>query len=38
MAILQVFCELAGEHGRQAHRPTDPPKYSYQVKEGLSDE
>tara|TARA_B110001450_G_scaffold216903_1_gene210670 strand:+ start:509 stop:691 length:183 start_codon:yes stop_codon:yes gene_type:complete len=38
MAILQVFRELAGERGRQAHRPTNPPKYSYRVKEDLSAE
>ena len=38
MAILKVFRELAGERGRQVHRPTDPPKYPYRVKEGLSDE
>ena len=38
MAILQVFRELAGERGRQAHRPTNLPKYSYRVKKDLSAE
>ena len=32
MAILKEFRKLAGIRGRNAHRPTNPPKYNYMVE------
>jgi len=30
MAILKEFREMAGAHGRQAHRPAEPSTYEYE--------
>ena len=38
MAILEVFCQLSGQRGRNLHRPTNPPTYQYRFKEDISEE
>lgn len=31
MSILKEFRDMAGEKGRKAHRPSEPPIYDYQL-------
>ena len=38
MAILKEFRDMAGIRGRNAHKPTPPPKYDYRVKVEVEDE
>ena len=38
MSILKEFRDMAGEKGRKAHRPTEPPLYDYQLASKLRSE
>ena len=38
LAILKEFHELSGKRGRNAHRGTTPPQYSYRVKVEVEEE
>ena len=38
IAILKEFRDMAGIRGRNAHKPTPPPKYDYRVKVEVEDE
>ena len=37
MDILKEFRELAGTHGRNAHKPSAPPQYDFKVKIKVDD-